>query len=460
MAILQTSTENGEVAGLPAGNQGISIFKGIPYAKPPVGNLRWKAPQPAENWEGIYNAYSFSDIPMQCRVPETSMYKKEFYPVDLPRSEDSLYLNIWTPAKSQDEKLPVALWIYGGGFVQGYSDKMETDGDAFAKRGVIYVSINYRLNVFGFLSHPELSAESEKETGIRTSGNYGTLDQIAALKWVRRNIEAFGGDPDNITIFGQSAGAMSVQTLLSSKLTDGDIDKAIMQSAAGLGRMQEISRLELSDAEKHGEEFLETLNVKNIEEARKIPAEDLINHFAKALSPEGLQYMPVIDGYVLEADLITLAKQNKTHNVPTMIGCTSDDLTFSEDKKNDIHIGCTAWSRLHNRLGHKPVYQYYFNHAIPDSDIGTFHSSEHMYVFQTFLRGWRSYSGADFDLSNRMCAYWTNFIKTGNPNAAGMPEWKAYTNKEPNVIELFNEKKSRELPPAEQTIAEADSYIK
>lgn len=479
MALLKVTVESGKIVGQPSGNQAISVFKGIPYAKPPVGELRWRAPQPAPNWVGERAASTYSDIPMQWRVSEKSIYKKEFYPIDLPRSEDCLYANVWTPAKTTEEKLPVALWIYGGGFYQGYANKMETDGEAFAKRGVIYVSINYRLNIFGFLGHPELTAESESEFGVATSGNLGILDQIAGLKWVRENIRAFGGDPERITVFGQSAGAMSVQTLVSSSLTEGDIDKAILQSAGGIGMFQKKSTIDLAESEGRGIEFLEYIGASSIQEARHIPAETLLNHFTKfVLGKKDLMYfLPCVDGYVLEADWVSLARQGKHHDIPYMVGCTAhegisflpaEDITLESihteaqsfygehaakyielsageslethiaalKEKRDILVAACGWSKNQNLLGRSSAYQYLFNHPIPASEIGTFHSSEHMYVFQTFLRGWRPYTGVDFDLSNLMCAYWTNFIKTGNPNGPELPEWTPYTQDIPKVMAL------------------------
>lgn len=196
MALLEAHTTYGRVKGCPTTYQTSTIFKGIPYAKPPVGNLRWKAPEKPEPWEGEFEAYTYGPIPMQARPTEDSFYRKEFYPIEWPSSEDCLYVNVITPAESPYEKLPVALWIYGGGFMQGYSQKLETDGEAFAQRGVVYVSFNYRVGPFGYLSCSAL--DSETTEGL--SGNYGLLDQVAAIDWVRENIAAFGGDPNRITI--------------------------------------------------------------------------------------------------------------------------------------------------------------------------------------------------------------------------------------------------------------------
>lgn len=251
MALTIVKTEGGLVKGVPAGNQTISVFKGIPFAAPPVGELRWKAPQPVIPWRGTIKAYKFSAIPVQNRVLKGSFYQKEFYPIELPMSEDCLYLNIWTPARTDDEKLPVAIWIFGGGFNQGYANKMEFDGEAFAKKGCIFVSINYRLGLLGFLTHPELTAESAEHI----SGNYGIMDQIAAISWVKRNIAGFGGDPEKITVFGQSAGANSVMVLCNSPLTSGLFQRAIMQSTGGLSIRNYRDETLLADSERRFKSF-------------------------------------------------------------------------------------------------------------------------------------------------------------------------------------------------------------
>ena len=209
MALLKAKTESGMVEGLYSGNPEITVFKGIPYAAPPVDQLRWMPPQPAEPWDGVYQAYLFKDIPAQAEERHP-FYSKEFYKCRKPMSEDCLYLNIWTPAASDNERLPVMFFIHGGGFKSGYSHEITFDGDALAQQGVLLVTIEYRLGSLGYLAHQSLRGENG------SCGNYGLLDQIAALKWVRRNIAAFGGDPERITVFGQSAGAMSVENLVTS----------------------------------------------------------------------------------------------------------------------------------------------------------------------------------------------------------------------------------------------------
>ena len=229
----KVTVETGIVQGIPAANPRVTVFKGIPFAVPPVGNLRWRAPQPAKPWAGILKADTFAPIAMQETPglnPDAFFSKEWHVDSEIPMSEDCLYLNIWTPAKTGNEKLPVMIWIFGGGMVGGYTSEMEFDGERIARRDVVLVSINYRVNGFGFLSHPELTAENLEHT----SGNYGLLDQCAGIQWVKRNITNFGGDPEKITIFGQSAGGRSVICQVSSPLTKGLFAGAIAQSGGGM----------------------------------------------------------------------------------------------------------------------------------------------------------------------------------------------------------------------------------
>lgn len=222
--------ENGMVRGLPAADPRITSFKGIPFAAPPVGENRWRAPQPVEDWEGVFDALEFAPISMQAKtvIDVNNIYTREWsVDPEIPMDEDCLYLNVWTPAKSADEKLPVYVWYFGGGLQVGHTAEMEFDGERIARRGIVVVTINYRLNTFGFLCHPEITAESPE-----APANFGHLDQQAGTRWVKRNIAAFGGDPDNITIGGQSAGAGSVMAQLTSPQNEGLFQRAIIQSGA------------------------------------------------------------------------------------------------------------------------------------------------------------------------------------------------------------------------------------
>ncbi|MCJ7835092.1 carboxylesterase family protein [Cuneatibacter sp. NSJ-177] len=474
MALLIAKVESGVLRGTYSGNDKVSVFKGVPYAAPPVGELRWREPQPPEPWEGVRDAYTFSDICLQEQAEKGSFYQKEFYEVRFPMSEDCLYLNIWTPAESDQDRLPVAFFIHGGGFSAGMGINKSYDGEAFGKRGVVTVTINYRVGVYGFLAHPELTAENEHAS----SGNYGLLDQIAALKWVRKNIAAFGGDPEQITIFGQSAGGGSVQLLCGSPLTRGDIRRAIIQSSIVLAPLREPINKPLAAAEQFGADFVHKIGVSSIKEARGLSGEELLSRYIKFKGGRfGLYFKPVVDGYAVEDDMLNQVLKNKHHRISYLMGGTLDEMAngpmeapkeapkdrssyeiirdemgpaseyyfeIPKEEREDIsemparHIcGCCAWSELQVEQGRTPVYQYLFSHTPPGDDHpGAFHSAEHPYVFQTLFRIWRPYRGEDMELSNLACGYWTNFIKFGNPNGEGLPEWTPYTKECPEVMEL------------------------
>lgn len=431
MALLVAETKYGTVVGQPTTYQASSVFKGIPYAAAPVGDLRWRAPQAPESWSEPLEAFSYGPIPIQRRLPEGDFYRKEFYPIEWPNSEDCLYMNVITPAESADEKLPVALWVYGGGFVQGYSQKIETDGEAFAKRGVIYVSFNYRVGPFGFLSCPTFDAETEQGA----SGNWGLLDQIAAIDWVRENIAAFGGDPDRITIFGQSAGAMSVYNLLCSPLTKGKIAGAIMES--GGGPIPEM--LDEAGMRQRNEAFLEFLGTKDTAALRALPAHEIHEKwidFSSTAAANALLFHPVWDGYALPNDIVESFRAGEFADVPCIIGSMAEeDRSYGDGSEyGPTHMrdgflgGALAFCDRQAEPDRAPVYIYHMTNVPPGEPCrGAFHSGEHAYIFQTLLRLWRPYTGADLDLSEIMCSFWTNFVKTGNPNAEGLPSWEPYT---------------------------------
>ena len=438
----QVQTKKGVIEGVSYADY--TVYKGIPYAKPPVGQLRWREPQDVEAWEGVYKAETFSDMCIQnlpdADNPFTSRFKKEFYdnPDFIPgKSEDCLYLNIWTPNDSEEKKLPVAFWIHGGGFGGGYGSELEFDGEAYCKKGVILVTVNYRLNVFGFLAHPWLSAENEK--GI--SGNYGILDQIMALQWVYDNIEAFGGDPDNITIFGQSAGSMSTQVLISSELT-GDIPaKAIMQSGISCEERQFYAPT-LKEEEELGELFVKISGARNLEELRSLAPERLMAAREKFDAEtwklgKGIVLVPNVDGYVLKETVRDVWKKGKMKNIPYMTGCVIDDLGSLPEEVKEKRPGilmeeCKRWSLKQEECGN-PAYVYYFAHELPGDDWGAFHSSEIWYMMGTLKRCWRPMGKSDIQLSEEMVTYWTNFMKTGNPASDCTGRWNVYSKDNPFV---------------------------
>ena len=436
-----TVTKKGRIEGIQ--KDGYRVYFGIPYAKPPVGSLRWKAPQETEAWEDVLYAKSLPSRSMQMgEKPGDEFYGKAFRAdpayVTQP-SEDSLYLNIWTPAESGEEKLPVAFWIHGGAFLGGCGHEKEFDGEAYCRRGVILVTVNYRLGIWGFLAHPWLSAENPRHI----SGNYGILDQIAALRWVHENISAFGGDPENITIFGQSAGAMSVQTLVSSPLTGNMIKRAIMQSGGGYANGLNRDDFTLQVQESYGQIFSELAGVANLEEMRSLPAErvmELFGPFMEKVFPlsRGLFLAPNIDGYVLCGGYDALADQGKIKDIPYLLGSTKDDILVTPELKakgeySALYKGCIAFALKREKTGTAPSYVYYFKRDLPGDDAGAFHSSELWYTFGTLKRAWRPFTGYDDALSEEMLACWTNFMKTGSPEGEGVAGWRPCTEADPYI---------------------------
>ncbi|MFS0778274.1 carboxylesterase family protein [Neobacillus sp. 3P2-tot-E-2] len=435
-------TKYGKISGVE--ENGFTVYKGIPYAKPSIGELRFCAPVEVEPWNDIYQADSFKSKCIQSELPpEIQFYIKEFYsnPEFMPEgSEDGLYLNIWTPAKNPSEKLPVAFWIHGGGFLGGFGSEMEFDGEAFCKQDVILVTINYRLGLFGFLAHEWLSEENEK--GV--SGIYGILDQMMALKWVYENIEAFGGDPENITIFGQSAGAISVQTLISSHLTGNIIKKAIMQSGGGY-KNPLIQGKSLQDAKQLGADFINFGKINSLQELREKPVEELLflaGEFSKQkrLAGEvGLLFTPIVDGYVLAEGYDQLVEKGEIKDIPYMLGCCKEDVTVTSEggENSPIYLGCLGFSQKLEELERKPTYLYYFKRDLPGDESGAFHSGELWYMFGTLKRNWRPNSAADYELSDRMVTAWTNFIKNGDPNNTNQNiGWIPYSSNNPYVKEF------------------------
>jgi para-nitrobenzyl esterase len=462
-------TDNGPVSGNKSGE--ISIFKGIPFAAPPVGDLRWKAPQPAKKWTGVLKCDKFSASPMQGKPVPFMMWTEEFITPPESLSEDCLYLNIWTPAKSAREKLPVFVWIYGGGFSSGSAACAVYDGEDMSKKGVVFVSINYRVGVFGFLAHPGLSAESDN----KVSGNYGLLDQVAALKWIRKNIEAFGGDPQKVTIAGQSAGSMSVCALVVSPLAKGLFRGAIAQSGGILSSFMNNS---LADAEKSGVSFMEKLKASNIEELRKKTAEELIT--------AGGSFRPVYDGYVIPVDVFGAFKNGLFNDVPMMAGwvtgdgslmgtqtmtpekykqqavekygekageylkifpgTTSDQVTSSLKESGLMQFAALP-AYLWAGFSKSKAYIYQFSHIPVDKpgfpNYGAFHTSEVPFALHTLHLWKRPWRDVDFTVEKTMNDYWVNFVKNGNPNGEGVPEWGVYDKSTGIIMEIGDKSQSQ-----------------
>lgn len=402
----------GRIQGVPAaGTPDVLVFKGIPYAAPPVGELRWRAPQPVTPWEGVRVCDTFGPIAPQPGNKPGTFYGDEFYWEGTPaESEDCLYLNIWAPAPTvgkPDARLPVALWIHGGAYMNGYGYEVTMDGEAWALRGVILVTINYRLGALGFLSHPELTAEQGQ------SGNYGTMDQIAALQWVHDNIAAFGGDPDKVTIFGQSAGAMSVKTLMSAPAARDLIAGAIIQSGGGLDTrgLSPVNDIPQAFYDAQGQEVMDKAGLKTLADLRAATPGTLLR--------AGGWFSPHIDGSVLTETFEDAILHGRAGQIPVMIGYNKDDMAGLGGRSVD------RFCEVRDSLGH-PVYEYEFlrelptDEAHPASAAGAFHSAELWYMFGTLDRSWRPFTEADHQLSERMLDAWTAFCHSGNPG------WPAY----------------------------------
>lgn len=459
-------TASGLVSGIKNDTGDVLSFKGIPYAAAPIGDLRWKAPQPAKSWQGIMVADKFGASPIQGKPVPFGVYTPEFLIPETPIDEDCLYLNIWTNAKTKQDKRPVLVWIYGGGFSSGGSGVPIYDGEEMAKKGVIFVSINYRVGILGFLAHPELTAESPNHA----SGNYGLLDQIAALKWIKQNIEAFGGDPSNVTIAGQSAGSMSVNALVASPLAKGLFAKAISESGSFL-----VSNLQaLKSAEEQGKKLTDA-NSLTLKQLREMPAE--------AVQKLQGRFSVIEDGYVLPEPISKIFAEGKQNQVPVITGWNADDSFASGVMKKEDFIeraqdqyGADAaeflkhypansdeeagvsdikisrdqtfalsgykWGAIQSSQSKNPIYLYYFERKVPATPAfekyGAFHTAEVPYVLNTLKFLNRPLQAVDYELAELMSSYWANFAKTGNPNGEWLPLWPAYKAKD-GIVMIFNE---------------------
>lgn len=442
--IRETKTENGIVRGIASADPRVTAFRGIPFAAPPVGDLRWRAPQPAADWEGVKECYKFAPISVQDQPGVgTDIYCREWHvDPDIPMGEDCLYLNVWTPAKSVDDNLPVLVWFFGGGYQWGYTAEMEFDGEALAKRGIVVVSVNYRLAALGFLAHPELTKENPD-----APANFGSLDQQAGLKWVRRNIKNFGGNPDKITISGQSAGGGSTLIQMTAKSNYGDIKGAVIFSGLIQNPFMEDSILaprDLATAEKAGEEFFEMLGVKSLAEARKLDPYFIREKYAE-YAKNHPRFAPVKDGVFIEEIPYKALMNGDYADIPVMAGNTCDEFTipaipegymdekFTGKPLNIVEASVKAVLNKNTvRPTKKPMYYYRFMPDIPGEDKpGCFHSVDLWFWFDNINKCVRPYTGRHFELAEYMANYYVNFIKTGNPNGrdrAGreMPNWKPY----------------------------------
>lgn len=436
----------GTVEGLPAADPRITSFKGIPYAEPPVGKLRFHAPVPAGKWEGTLKAFNFSKIAVQPKPyynPDDIYCREWSVDKDQPMGEDCLTVNVWTPAKAANEKLPVYVWIYGGGWQTGFSAEMEFDGERIARRGIVVVTLNYRLNCFGFLCHPEITAENPE-----APANFGLLDQRLAMEWVKKNIEAFGGDSENITLGGQSAGGGSVLHQIMAGRGDNLFKRAMVDSGMFINPyFQQFKQHSLKEAEQIGIDFFDFLGVKTLAEARALET-DFIQQkweeyggWAKSIQC----WLPVFDGKFVKDDFFTQLKEKAFEPVPMIVGQTTDEFKVQKPNTNEmismVKHGIWQYQKILEANGYDTDTWYYeFDVPIPGWDQpGKFHSVDLWFWFETLAKCWRPFTGVHYDVSRQMCNYLCNFIKTGNPNGIDyenreLPRWEKF--KMSNTIKM------------------------
>jgi para-nitrobenzyl esterase len=478
LAADRVKTANGVLESTIPPKDGVRSFKGIPFAEPPTGNLRWREPQPVKNWKGVRRADNFGPRCMQRTAPGADYWFRSN-----GMSEDCLYLNVWTPAKSDKERLPVLVYIFGGGFQNGDGSEPRYDGENMARQGIVTVTVNYRTNIFGFFVHPELIKESPRHA----AGNYGLLDQAAALQWVHKNIAAFGGDPKRITIAGESAGSISVSALMASPLSRGLIAGAIGESGA---MTSSLPPQPLAEAEQTGLKFAAAAGANTLADLRAMSAEQIQAALAKA---PGLRFSTALDGYFLPKPLIAIYEAGEQAKVPLLAGSNTQEgparMVLGDadptpealangirrlygDKADEIikayaaatpdevyeaamHLASARfvgfstwkWTELHMKTSGKPVYRYLYAHPRPDylgmpgetrppaapsgqrsgGPRGAVHSAEIQYAMGNLDLDKRyEWTPADYEVSKTMQAYFANFIKTGDPNGPGLAEWPPY----------------------------------
>jgi para-nitrobenzyl esterase len=466
------TTKSGAVEGTTVAGSNVRVYKSIPFAAPPVGDLRWKPPQPPASWDGVRKATEFGPRCMQARIYEDMIFRDD-------NREDCLYLNVWTPAKSGTDRLPVMVWIYGGGFASGSASEPRQDGERLAAKGVVVVGFNYRVGIFGFFSHPELTAESPNHA----SGNYGMLDQVAALRWVKENIAAFGGDPGNVTIFGESAGSFAVSAMMATPLARGLFHRAIGESGAFFPGPGGLGATPLAVSEQAGVAFAKGVGADSLAALRAKSGEDILKAAQDKSMP---RFRPNIDGYLLTKDPRETFAKSEQSKVPLLAGWNADEIrggviladpkptaqsfiaqtrerfgehadvilaaypASTDDEAlesaaalgSDTFIGYSTWKWLevHEQTGQSPVYRYSFDRKIPVApdtkingkpaaakDIGARHAGEIEYVFgQLDSVPKVTWEPSDRALSDQIMTYWSNFAKSADPNGSGLPTWPKY----------------------------------
>ena len=466
-------TDAGLISGVAGSTPEVRVFKGIPFAAPPVGDLRWRGPKAVAKWTGTRKADKFGATCMQTEYPAGSIYRSEPQPV----SEDCLYLNVWTAAKTADDKRPVMVWIHGGALTRGSGSLPTYDGEELAKKGVVLVTINYRLGAFGFLAHPELTKESDHNA----SGNYALLDQVAALEWVKNNIAAFGGDPNRVTIFGESAGSWSVNLMTATPLAKGLFHRAIGESGAQFSQMRK-----LADAEQAGVRYATSLQADSVAALRSKSADEIMK------TPG--QFGPNVDGWMFPEDVYTTYSKGKQADVPLLLGSNADEGTAftspnttaqgfqamakqrygaKADEFLKIYPAATdedarksapgamrdqtfgwemrTWARMQAKSGKSKSYMYYFSRVPPGPETaryGSYHAAEIVYAFHNLGTTKRPWEETDRKLADLMSTYWVNFATTGDPNGKNLAKWPAYDPKSDQVLELGDKVQVRANPHA------------
>jgi para-nitrobenzyl esterase len=475
--------DTGLISGISATTPEVRVFKGIPFAAPPVGALRWKGPQPAAHWEGVRKAAQFGARCMQgggggarggargqAPAAAPAPAAPAATPALPPLSEDCLYLNVWTSAKTASEKLPVIVFVYGGGFTSGHGSEARYDGEELAKKGSVFVTLNYRLGIFGLMAHPELT----KESGHNASGNYAMMDVIAALRWVQKNIAAFGGDPKRVTIMGESAGAILISSLAGSTEGKGLFHRVIAESGAwmglGIGKMTTLAQ-----AEEVGTRVGMTMNAPTLAKLREIPAQDLL---ANSRFNGGL----IVDGWIVPEDLSVTFAKGKQNEVDVLVGSNQDEGTFLSrgatglqqfnstygqrfgDRfdafkklypantdaeattqnlarvRDEVLWHMTTWARLQSKQGKSKAYVFYFTRVPPGyGERGATHTAELPYAFNNLI-GNTPWTDLDRKLADTMTSYWVNFAANGDPNGKGLPAWPVFKDKSSERVMVLGDK--------------------
>jgi para-nitrobenzyl esterase len=477
-------TRDGKLQG--SVQHGTASFKGVPFAQAPVGDLRLKPPLPPKPWSGVRKADSFSAGCMQHKDISRGPWTRE-YMLQGPTSEDCLYLNVWAPSKFQGRSLPVYVWFHGGGYSEGAGSIDVYDGANLASRGLVVVTVNYRLGALGFLALPQLSAESPHHV----SGNYGFLDGVAALQWVKENISAFGGDPTKVTIGGQSAGSGMVHNFCSSPLAKGLFRAAIAESGTSL-----ISRMKsLSDAEKNGQDFLKSKNINSLEELRKIPADDFL---PVPGSPRILRFSPVVDGWSVPETPLSAIESGKANDVPLLTGMQADEgsgnapQTYGKIPAAEWHqqvqklygdfatrfeqlypspddaaasiaekqsarergeASMYLWCSKALQKQSSKIYTYYFNRATPwpeHPEFAAHHTGEVVYMFSNLNKLPRPYTEDDRKVAATASGYLVNYLTAADPNGAGLPKWESFRTNPPQTLEISTTTAMRTLMSPEK----------